>query len=295
MQRTSQFVDLDGPVHYVDYGGTGPAVVMIHGLGGSHLNWERIAPAMTDDHHPYALDMRGFGLTPLDGNDASLGSQVELAARFIREVAGGSAIVFGNSMGGTIALLLADRHPDLVAGLVLFAPGLPPRSPKAVNRGTVRFLGVPLLPGVGERAMRRFAESGSAEERITFHMESMTAHPARIDAATKAALVEMRRLRDDMEWAPRAYCQALRSTTALMGRRRRFRDMIHRIGAPTLIIHGMLDDTVQYEAAEWLAKERPDWRFAPLADCGHIPQLELPKRSLRIFDDWRAGLDSLAV
>jgi pimeloyl-ACP methyl ester carboxylesterase len=264
---------------------------MIHGLGGSHLNWERIAPDLTEDYHPYSVDMRGFGLTPLEGNNASIGSQVELAARFIEEVAGGSAIVFGNSLGGTISLALADRHPALVAGLVLFAPGLPPQSAKAVNRGTMRFLGLPLLPGVGERAMQRFAESGSAEERVTFHMESMTAHPARIDAATKAALVEMRRLRDDMEWAPRAYCQALRSAAALTGRRRRFREMIHRVSAPTLIIHGMLDDTVPFDSAEWLAKQRPDWRFAPLADCGHVPQLELPKRSMRIFNDWRASLD----
>jgi pimeloyl-ACP methyl ester carboxylesterase len=295
MQRTSQFVDIDGPVHYVDYGGSGPPVVMIHGLGGSHLNWERIAPGVSADHHPYAIDMRGFGLTPLEGADASIDSQIELVARFIEEVAGGPAIVFGNSFGGTIALVLADRRPDLVAGLALFAPGLPPQSAKAVNRGTVRFLALPLLPGVGEKAMQRFAASGSPEERITFHMESMTAHPARIDPATKAALVEMRRLRDDMEWAPRAYCQALRSAAALTGRRRRFREMIHRIGAPTLILHGMLDDTVPFESAEWLARERPDWRFAPLADCGHVPQLELPKRSLRIFNDWRTSLDSSAV
>ena len=44
----SRIVDLDGPVHYVDFGGleTGPAVVLVHGLGGSHLNWDLLAPLL---------------------------------------------------------------------------------------------------------------------------------------------------------------------------------------------------------------------------------------------------------
>jgi len=291
MERTSQFVDLEGPVHYVDFGGSGQPVVMLHGLGGSHLNWERIAPDLAADHRAYALDMRGFGLTPLDGHTASIDEQVGLVARFINDVAGAPAIVFGNSMGGTIAMLVAEQHPELVAGLVLFAPGLPPRSTKGVNRNNLRFLGVPLVPAIGERLLRRMAASTPPEERVAFMMEAMTARPARVDEVTVASLVEMRRLRDTMEWGPRAYCQALRSITGLMGRPRRFRALVHRIRAPTLVIHGMLDGTVPFDSAEWLAAERPDWRLASLVDCGHVPQIELPQRSLRLFRDWWSSFD----
>jgi pimeloyl-ACP methyl ester carboxylesterase len=286
MERTSQIVDINGPVHYIDHGGTGPAIVMVHGLGGSHLNWELLGPDLATDYHPYAVDLRGFGLTPLDGHIAALRSQVALLLRFVNEVAGGSAVVFGTSMGGLISMMLAANHPAAVDGLVLLDPALPMRSTRNVTRATITRLGVPVLPWIGEEAVRRLATSGTPEERIDATWAIVTARPNRIDAATRANAVEMTRLRDGMEWAPKAYCEAIRSTTATLGRRRRFRDMIHRIAAPTLLVHGMLDDIVHFEGAEWLAGERPDWRFAPIPDAGHVPQLELPQRTLNIFRDW---------
>lgn len=286
MERTSQIADIDGPVHYIDHGGSGPAIVMVHGLGGSHLNWELVGPDLATDYHSYAVDLRGFGLTPLDGHSASMKSQVGLLARFIKEVAGGRALLFGNSMGGLISMLLASRHPDLVDGLVLLDPALPMRSARNVNRATLTRLGLPVLPWIGEEAVRRFAATGTPEERADLTWRIVTARPNRIDEVTRANAVEMIRLRDTMEWAPEAYCEAIRSITAALGRRRRFRDMIHRIAAPTLLVHGMLDEIVHFEGAEWLAGERPDWKFAPIPDAGHVPQLELPVRTLNIFRDW---------
>lgn len=286
MERTSQIVDLNGPVHYIDHGGSGPAIVMIHGLGGSHLNWELVAPDLAADYHPYALDMRGFGLTPLDGQSASLSSQVQLLARFIHQVAGGPVVLFGNSMGGLISMMLAANHPNLVERLVLLGPALPMRSTRNVNRATLTRLGLPAVPWIGEEAVRRFATMGSPEERVDLTWGIVTARPNRIDDVTRANAVEMTRLRDTMEWAPDAYCGAIRSITATLSRRRSFRDMVHRIASPTLLIHGMLDEIVHFEGAEWLAQERPDWRFAPIPDAGHVPQLELPARTVNIFRDW---------
>lgn len=286
MERTSHIVDIDGPVHYIDHGGSGPAIVMVHGLGGSHLNWELIGPSLATEYHPFAVDLRGFGLTPLDGHTASLQSQVALLVRFINEVAGGRALLFGNSMGGLISMILAVGHPDLASRLVLLDPALPMRSARNVNRTTITRLGLPVLPWVGEEAVRRFAATGTPEERTDATWAILTARPNRIGAVTRANTVEMTRLRDTMEWAPEAYCAAIRSITATLSRRRRFRDMIHRIAAPTLLVHGMLDEIVHFESAEWLANERPDWRFAPIPDAGHVPQLELPQRTLNIFRDW---------
>ena len=286
MERTSQFTDINGPVHYIDYGGAGSAIVMLHGLGASHLNWDRMGPGLAEGARPYAVDLRGFGLTPLAGHTASMENQVELVAEFIQSVGGGSATVFGNSMGGTVAMLLAAAHPELVESLVLFGPGLPPQSHRAFSRQNLMFLGVPLFPGLGEAALKRYTDSVSPQERVEFLMRKMTADPFRIDDYTRGSLIEMLRLRDDMEWAPAAYCQALRSISAVLTKRGSFRRTIHRIAAPTLIIHGVLDETVPIESGEWLAKERPDWRFAPLLDCGHVPHIELPRRSLDIYRRW---------
>lgn len=290
MERTSRFVDINGPVHYVDYGGAGPAVVMLHGLGASHLNWDRIGPDLAADHHPFAIDLRGFGLTPLAGNNASLPSQVSLVAEFIADVAGGEAIVFGNSMGGTIAMLLAAEHPDLVSGLVLFGPGLPPQSLKMINTKNLIFLGLPLVPSLGEAAMDRYTRSSTPEERTDYLIDAMAVDPHRIDRATRQSLIEMARLRADMEWSSKAYCQALRSITSVLTRRSGFRDTLHRIATPTLIIHGTQDATVPLESAEWLAAERPDWEFARIADCGHVAHIELPQRSLDSYRDWSGRL-----
>ncbi len=295
MERNSHFTDLAGPVHYVQHPGGGPPLVMLHGLGASHLNWDRMAARLSGGRGAYALDLRGFGLTPLAGHRADLATQVALVADFIEQVVGEPAIVVGNSMGGTIAMMVAEQHPRLVEGLVLFAPGLPPQSTKGINTDNLRFLGFPLLPGLGEAALRRYRETNTAEERTAYLWETMTARPERIDEATRAAFIEMRRLRDDMEWADIAYCQALRSTTALLLNRGRFRRMIHRIAAPTLIIHGMEDVTVPYDTAQWLAAERPDWQFSPLADAGHVPHIELPERAAQILEEWVATIDPAVV
>jgi len=55
----SQWVDLDGPVHYVDHGGPadGPLLVCVHGLGGSLVNWAAVAPRLTDTVRLVALDL----------------------------------------------------------------------------------------------------------------------------------------------------------------------------------------------------------------------------------------------
>ena len=183
-------------------------------------------------------------------------------------------------------MMLAVGHPDLVDRLILLDPALPMRSARNVSRATITRLGLPVLPWIGEEAVRRFAATGTPKERTDATWGIVTARPNRIDQATRAKAVEMTRLRDTMEWAPEAYCEAIRSITATLGRRRRFRDMIHRIAAPTLLVHGMLDEIVHFEGAEWLADQRPDWKFSPIPDGGHVPQLELPERTLTIFRDW---------
>ena len=65
----SRFVDLDGPLHYLDFGGPadGPLLVCVHGLGGSHVNWVAIGPKLAQTCRVLALDLAGHGRTPLAG------------------------------------------------------------------------------------------------------------------------------------------------------------------------------------------------------------------------------------
>ncbi len=56
--------DLNGPVKYVDFGGKGPPMVLVHGLGGSSVNWFAVGGGLARDHHVYAIDLPGFGRSP---------------------------------------------------------------------------------------------------------------------------------------------------------------------------------------------------------------------------------------
>src|SRR5882672_10845246 len=121
----SRTIDLDGPVHFADFGGTGPTMVLVHGLGGSHVNWMAVGPALAAHARVLAPDLAGFGRTPLVGRSAHVHANHALLARFVDAVAGGPAILVGNSMGGLIAMMEAARRPAKVARLVLVGPAQP--------------------------------------------------------------------------------------------------------------------------------------------------------------------------
>ena len=123
----SATADLGGPVHHVDYGGNpdGPVVVLVHGLGGSHLNWDLLAPQLTGSARVRALDLPGFGRSEPGGRRASVPANVAVLGRFLDEVVGEPAVLVGNSMGGMISILTTAERPDAVRGLALLDPSFP--------------------------------------------------------------------------------------------------------------------------------------------------------------------------
>src|SRR2546426_8710846 len=122
----SRTIDLDGPVHYADYGGTGPTLVLVHGLGGSHVNRMAVAPALARGARVLAVDLAGFGRTPLGERSADVHAHRVLLDRFLEAVAAGPAVLIGNSMGGLVAVVEAALAPERGAGLVPGRPCPPP-------------------------------------------------------------------------------------------------------------------------------------------------------------------------
>ena len=86
----SRQADLGGPVHYVDFGGPadGPALVLVHGLGGSHLDWVLLAGRLTDRFRVFAPDLLGYGLNAPDHRLSTITANTDLIRRFITEVVG---------------------------------------------------------------------------------------------------------------------------------------------------------------------------------------------------------------
>jgi len=278
VNRTTSVIDLGGPVHYANHGVDGPTMVLLHGLGGSHLNWESATPHLAKHYRVLAPDLLGFGLTPLAGRRADLRSQRSLVVRFITEVAQGPVVLGGNSMGGLIAMMTASRHPELVDKLVLVNPALPIVSSGSISRTTLERLGVPLVPLIGPVAVKRYYQDTEPERQVEDTLNLLCFDPSRVPPYARARAVEMVRLRQEMEWATEAFTQAIRSSTTALLRRGRFAArVLHRITAPTLLIHGNADVIVAPASAAWAAAQRPDWTFRMFDGVGHIPMIEVPE------------------
>src|SRR6478735_4046644 len=191
-------IDLDGPVHWVDFGGPdedpevpeAPPVVLVHGLGGSHLNWVGIAPALAARRRVVAIDLPGFGLSPALGRATSVNHNAALLSRFVHEVLGRPVVLVGNSMGGMVSLLLADRRPEQVVGLALVDPALPNPGARPDPQVAATFA-MYAVPRVGELVLTRYNKSVSDRQRVLGTVALCFADPSRADLDVVEAGVEL--------------------------------------------------------------------------------------------------------
>lgn len=119
----------------VDYGGSGPDVLLLHGLAGRAEEWETTAAWLTERFRVVAIDQRGHGESTKGCGDFSRAAYVADAAAVIADLHLGPCIVIGQSMGALTAYLLAARHPSLVRALVLIESGITndPDSPDRIG------------------------------------------------------------------------------------------------------------------------------------------------------------------
>ena len=133
-----RFIDIDGaPLHYLDQG-SGPAIVMIHGLGSQMRSFTySLLAKMGGDFRIVLLDRPGSGYSKrAAGTSARLPAQAQTIANLIIALGLERPLVIGHSLGGAIALALALDHPDQVGGLALIAPLTHPQdAPPDVMRG----------------------------------------------------------------------------------------------------------------------------------------------------------------
>lgn len=287
----SRTVELDGPVHYAEWTGPqdGPTFVLVHGLGGSHVNWLSVAPRLAERGRVLAVDLAGFGRTPPAGRRATLGGNRRLLSRFIHATGAAPAILIGNSMGGAISAMQASAEPETAAGLVLVDPALPRARSVAPDPLVAAVFATYLVPGVGEQFIRQRAKLLGPEKLVRETMRMCCVDPARIDPAVIDAHVALATERQGYPWAHRAFLTAARSLIRRLARRERFLAILHAISCPTLLVHGERDRLVPVAAARAIAQMRPDWTLQVFEDVGHVPQLEDPELWLATVNLWLAG------
>ncbi len=280
--------DIDGPVHYLDFGGSGRPVLMVHGLAGAAINWMAVGPSIASTHRALAIDLAGFGQTPLFGRSATVTANAALVHAFIEKVIGEPVVLIGNSMGGHIGVLEAASHPDAVDALVLVDPAVPGvhvTRPQPMMLATMAALSV---PGLAQNVLDRRLRSLGAEQLVLQTLALVCADPSRVDPDVVEAHVRLTRERGHLgAQNVRALVQASRSVGIGMASPR-FWSRVAAVRAPALVIHGSLDRVIPLSAARELIRRRPDWQLRVLEGVGHVPMLETPDLFIDALMSWSA-------
>ncbi len=255
---------------------------MVHGLGGSSLNWVPLMGQLAGEYDLVALDLPGFGASPppRDGDYTPSGHGRAVAALIAAVGPTGPVHLMGNSLGGAVSVQVAGRRPDLVSTLSLISPAMPRGR---VGKGNVH-LPVVAIPGLGGALVKKYAQV-PADLRLKSTMDACFTDTERLDDDVRAALLEEVHMRDGLTYAHDAFLGSLRG---LMGSfldpgPRRPWALAQQVACPVLAVYGEDDILVDARAASRAARAFPDVEVALISDCGHVAQMEHPTLVADLF------------
>ena len=254
--------EVDGlRLHYVAEG-RGPAVVLVHGLGGFAESWRHNMAALARTATVYAVDLPGFGRSSKPPARYRLGDAVRALHGFVHAMGLGRVAIVGHSMGGAVGLTYALTHPTRVDRLALvgaLVPGSTYRPSVPYRIAATPILGE-LLALCGCAPVYRAAIARCFHAPVASEVEFLVreAYGERTSPAAKAAyLATLRDMRRDIVDHAADYRRALAT-----------------LDLPILFIHGRQDRVIPapycHEAAEVIPRARLRWIEA----CGHFPQIE---------------------
>jgi pimeloyl-ACP methyl ester carboxylesterase len=282
-------IDLDGPVRYRAWDGPDDATfVLIHGLGGSHLNWLQVAPGLAGLGRVLALDLPGFGWSPRDGRGSGLMDERRILSRFVAELSTGRTVLAGHSMGGVIAILQAVVEPESSAGLVLTSSALPWSRGGLPHPAVIGAFALYDTPRVGDRVARVRMRRMDPEQVVRFGYRMIASDPSSIPEEIVRMNIDLVRERQSDPDAPDAFLDAARSMLRLGRRPGVSARALRGIACPVLLLHGRRDRFVPASFAEAVLATHPAWRGRIFPGIGHAPQMEAPGRWLSELADWYA-------
>lgn len=267
----------------------GPTQLLIHGLGGSATNWLEVMGGLAELGPVIAPDLPGFGRTEPPG---PRGSRLQNNLRFLQVLAGylgiDRATVHGNSMGGLLAVRLAQAAPDLVERLVLVDPALPARRRDAVHLSadTVRTFAPFTIPTVGRRVVGRMYSTMTTEELFDQNQAFVHADPTRLREVLLAVGRENTAYGQRTPWRLDGFVGAAESLVAALLGRRGLLTAVDAVVAPTLLLWGDADQLVGRPVIDATLERRSDWDLHVFAGVGHAPMAEAPDEYLDAVLAW---------
>ena len=250
-----------------------PPALFVHGLGGSSLNWTALGLLLNDRIRGMAPDLPGFGRTPLAGA-AGITEQAAVLVELLEREVDQPVHLFGNSMGGAVAVTLAAQRPDLIASLTLISPALPhPR----VSASAVWFtaLATPRLGSVVLERSRRLP----FDRRLQASLAMVFGDPRSLAPEVLAVYEEELRRRDTDPWVTRATLDGARSIlrSSLAPPRRSLWADAAKVECPVLLVYGGKDRLVDARIRTKAQRTFPNARLLYLPQSGHVAQMEHPE------------------
>ena len=274
------WVVIDGrQVNYVELG-SGPVLLLVHGLGAAWQCWVENIPEFARDHRVIAMDLPGFGWSEMPEGDISIEYYGQWLGRFADALGVQSASVVGNSMGGFIAAEVAIRRPELVERLSLVSAAIFWQEYRRAQplvmfaRATDAYIG---------RAIAGSSELVALRPRLRAPalVSAGIRYPHRLPPLLAAELVRSARRTP-------GFLPALEALAKFP-----LREELPKISCPTLVVWGAHDHLVGVRDAAKMEESIPDARRVVFGRTGHVPMVERPQRFNRVLREFlEAGAEA---
>ena len=277
------FVDLEGSrIHYVDVG-HGPAILMIHGLGGTMRSFTyALVDLLKDRFRIVTIDRPGSGYSTRPDDRASVSHQAQLVERFIASRNLGRPLVVGHSLGGAIALALALDHPQSVGALALIAPLTHLQEVPQAFRGLV----------IHSPRWRWLVAWTLA---LPFAIRDRDASLAAIFGPDEAPLDFATRGGGMLGMRPRSFYSMSTDLIALGEDLASLSDRYHHLRQPIGILFGSADRILDPRLhAEALRRKIPDLHLEFIENGGHMTPITSPQRTARFIEHMAAQMAPMA-
>lgn len=258
--------------------GSGPPVVLIHGMVNSSRHWREVALALADRHTVIAPDLIGHGDSATPRGDYSLGAHAASIRDLLAVLGVDRASIVGHSLGGGVAMQFFYQFPSRTERLVLISSG-------GLGREVSPLLRSATLPGFSA------ALSLAAHPRLVAGLrrggDRLREGGSRQGVYLQAIARALRPL--EQPGARTAFLHTLRAVIDVRGQRVSATDRLYLLdGMPTLIVWGERDQTIPL--AHGLAAHRaaPGSRFATLPRAAHFPHLEDPAGLAAVLGEFLA-------
>jgi len=275
-QHPVQHVTVHGHRRAYVKAGSGPALLLLHGLGCDHTTWLPVIDALARRYTVVAPDLLGHGASDKPRADYSVGGFANGMRDLMTVLGIDKATVVGHSFGGGVAMQFAYQFPERTERLVLVGSGgLGPEVSPAIRAITTtgfhQVMGLLTLPGirhVGTCGLRALSRTGIKEFRDFDEVASI--YDSFRDPAARAAVRHV--VRAVVDWQGQIVTMADRAylTDAM----------------PMCVLWGDQDRVIPVSHAERAAELAPDARVEILPNAGHFPHKDHPERFVKILHDF---------